>query len=366
MTTNMYKNLSDSQTPNSLNTILANLSVGDTRHDFGYGKEKLAPVQANYNTGLPASYNEITSEEVCLNSVIKDYSNQNNEKVENSNNGSYAHTGMKYNHDITTINNYTYAISYADVKPNKELIQAKDFYSQLNMEDTEIAIVIDATSISFFEILKNGDNIANNVYYIYGPEVINDPATKKSVSSKDFTLNGGVNLIPCLPLNPSSFVYEYQFQANQDSLYLDQYFTNYQFDLSEIQQNKMGKSENYLTNLTISYKDPATKEVYNNVLVDSKSKNDISFLSSILTNVIQLLVGKKSFLSGIFGSKKVDKNTNIGKNNFLMNSAFQQKRSGDWLQVLLCAALKDKSRGFYSTMDPKKQNITKNARRDSF
>jgi hypothetical protein len=359
----MYKNLSDSQTPNSFNPVLANLSVGDTRHDFGYGKEKLAPVQANYNAGLPASYNEITSEEVCLNSVIKEYSNQNNEKVENSNNGSYAHTQVKYNHDITTINNYSYAISYADVKPNKELIQAKDFYSQLNMEDTEIAIVIDATSISFFEILKNGEEMANNVYYIYGPEVINDPATKKSVSSKDFTLNGGVNLIPCLPLNPSSFVYEYQFQANQDSLYLDQYFTNYQFDLSEIQENKMGKSENYLTNLTISYKDPATKEVYNNVLVDSKSKNDISFLSSILTNVIQLLVGKKSFLSGIFGSKKVDKNTNIGKNNFLMNSAFQQKRSGDWLQVLLCAALKDKSRGFYSTMDPQKRNITKNIQR---
>jgi hypothetical protein len=365
MTTNMYKNLTDSQTPNSLNTILANLAVGDTKHDFGYGKEKLKDIESNYNSGLPASYSSVSDEEVCLNSVIKEYfkkelnqetNQETNIKIEKS----YAHIDVSYNHTLTTINDYAYTVSYANVKPKTGLIQAQNFYKQLNIEeDTEVAIVIDATSISFFEILKNGEKMANNVYYIYGPEVINDPATKKSVSSKDFTIDGGVNLIPCLPINPSSFVYEYQFQANKDSLYLDQYFTNYQFDLSEIQQNKMGKSENYLTNLTITYKDPATSEVYNNVLVDSKSKNDISFLSSILTNVIQLLVGKKPFLSGIFGNKKV----NPGKNNFLMNSAFQQKRSGDWLQVLLCAALKDKSRGFYSTSDTTKENITKKLQR---
>jgi len=369
MTTNMYKNLTDSQTPNSLNTILANLAVGDTKHDFDYNESKLKDIESNYNSGLPASYSSVSDEEVCLNSVIKEYFKKETNKETNIETNikieeTYAHTKVKYRHDLTTINDYAYTVSYANVKPGKELIQAQNFYKELNItEDTEVAIVIDATSISFFEILKNGEKMANNVYYIYGPEVINDPATKKSVSSKDFTIDGGVNLIPCLPINPSSFVYEYQFQANKDSLYLDQYFTNYQFDLSEIQQNKMGKSENYLTNLTITYKDPATSEVYNNVLVDSKSKNDISFLSSILTNVIQLLVGKKSFLSGIFGNKKVDKTANPGKNNFLMNSAFQQKRSGDWLQVLLCAALKDKSRGFYSTSDTTKENITKKLQR---
>jgi len=352
----MYKNL---KSPDPvLNTLLANLSVGDTQHDFGYKNAELEDIKRYYDSGLPTPFNGINDEDICLSSIVQEYTLPGDNKPILNNQSKDFYVPMKisnpgfqhrlYNsHSIKTINNYSYNVSYTDVKPDKQIITSQEFFDQLNISTTDIAVVIDAASIAFLEILKSGEIKINgkipNVYYIYGPEVINDPATKTQVDAKIFTNEGGVNLIPCLSTNSSSFVYHYDFTKIQDPnvVYLSQFFTNYQFDLSEIQKNKMGKTETMTTNLTVNYGN------YNNVVIDSKSKNDISFLSSVLKNIVNLLTSSVSFINKIFKkSNTASKGKDIPKYQFDMNCAFQQKRSGDWLQVLLCSALNDKSRGF--------------------
>ena len=362
----MYKN-SNSPIP-ILNTLLANLSVGDTQHDFGYKNDQLTKIKNYYDSGLPVPFNGINDEDICLSSIIQEYTMPGDNTPIVNNQSKNVYIPMKVsnprfqhrlfnNHSVKTINQYSYNVSYSDVKPEKQIITSQDFFNQLNIGNTDIAVVIDAASIAFLEILKNGEININgktpNVYYIYGPEVINDPATKTQVDAKIFNLEGGVNLVPCLSTNPSSFVYQYDFtkMPGPNVVYLSQFFTKYQFDLSEIQKNKMGKAETMTTNLTVNYGN------YNNVVIDSKSKNDISFLSSVLKNIVNLLTNSGSFINKIFKKlNTTNKGKDVPKNQFDMNCAFQQKRSGDWLQVLLCAALKDKSRGF---LDQKGINITK-------
>jgi hypothetical protein len=291
----MYKNL-ESPDPR-LDTLLANLSLGDTQHDFGYTNKDLEDIKRYYDSGLPTPFNGINDEDISLSSIVQEYTLPGDNKPILNNQSKDFYIPMKisnprfqhrlYNsHSIKTINNYSYNVSYTDVKPDKQIITSQEFFNQLNISTTDIAVVIDAASIAFLEILKNGEIKINgtrpNVYYIYGPEVINDPATKTQVDAKIFNLEDGVNLIPCLSTNPSSFVYNYDFTKMQDPnvVYLSQFFTNYQFDLSEIQKNKMGKTETMTTNLTVNYGN------YNNVVIDSKSKNDISFLSSVLKNIV--------------------------------------------------------------------------------
>ena len=71
MTTNMYKNLSS---PNPiLDTLLANLSVGDTQHDFEYNNDQLTKIKNYYDSGLPVPFNRINDEDICLSSVISEY-----------------------------------------------------------------------------------------------------------------------------------------------------------------------------------------------------------------------------------------------------------------------------------------------------
>ena len=375
MTTNMYKN---STSPNpELNTILANLCLGDTQHDFGYKNEKLNMIKKYYDSGLPSPFSGIQDEDLCLTSVIEEYTNPDDTSqtpIKNDYKSKDYYLPMKISnpntisnvsnkHNIKTINQYSYNVSYTDVKPGKQIITSQVFFDNLNIESTDIAVVIDAASIAFLEIIKNGTVKVNektpNVYYIYGPEVINDPATKTQIDAKIFGEEEGVNLIPCIPTNPTDFVYSYDFSESQDpnTLYLSQYFTKYNFNLSEIQKNKLGKTEKMTTNLTVHYGN------YYHSIIDSKSKNDITFLSSILTNVINLLTNSGSFINKIF--KKMvgnseDKGKDLQKNQFDMNCGFQQKRSGDWLQVLLCSAIKDKSRGFRDIRDPAGNNVTKN------
>jgi hypothetical protein len=357
MTTNMYqKNILS-----NLNQVLANLSIGDTKHDFGYQKTLLESISFKnaYNSGLPEGYNKIDDEEECVSNIIKSYTKE-NDKLEITD-GKYvpiesANPNLEKNkttvHNINTINDYSYTVNYTVVKGKGEKeIDSNTFYKNLDLEnDTDIAIVVDAASISLIDILSSGNiklkGKRPNIYYIYGPEVVNDPATKKHPSSKEFIKETGVNFIPCVPINPASFVYNYSFTKNPDenTLYLEQFFTDYEFNLSEINTNSQYKAENYTTNLNI-ISNKNGKDNFNNVLIDSKSKNDINFLSVILQKLL-----------GALG---------ISQNKFLMSSSLQQKRSGDWLQVLLCAALRDKSRAF-KLYPNGKQNLTRDIQRVFF
>ena len=344
---------------NNLKKSLASLSVGDSKHDFHYTMDILRSngFKDAFNYGLPdgGGYNDsdIMDEEQCLSSIIKSYTDKTGEHNSayipiNVSNPSY-NSGEFNEHQITTINGKTFTVNYTDVKPNKQVlgfglagkeITADIFFNKLGLNSFEnIAIVVDAASIGLFEILKTGPQIGKNVYYIFGPEVVNDPATKKTPDSSVFYNSGskkysndGVKLFSCVPIQKNNAIkFNYNFNPIQSSLmstpYLNQFYTKYNFVLSDIKENIQGKSREFITNLDIKGNG---SEI--NTLPNSKSKNDITYLESIIQKFLSLFSSRPS---GLTSDKK-----------FLISSSLQQKRSGDWLQVLLCAAIKDKIREF--------------------
>jgi len=360
--TNMY----NKTPPPNLNQILANLSVGDTKHDFG--SSFISDQQKDdYNSGLPMKYTNIMDEPGCLNSVIKNYTIG---STVNTNNNTYLpisianpgyESGKNSQHTIETINGYNYTVNYTDVKPRVKgnegtNITGPQFFENLDITDNNIAIVVDAASIKLTEILSTGTfttGTRRNVYYIYGPEVVNDPATKKHPEDLIENNSNGVKFVPCISTNPQSFVYDYNFTTypSENTIYLEQFFTKYNFALSEIIPASKGRSISYTTNLTISDKENG-KNI--NPIIDSKSKNDITFLTKFISDAWSFLSNRKA-------------NTPEKSNNqFLLSSGYQQKRSGDWLQVLLCSSLRDKSRGIKLYPGTTPSNLIKEVERVFF
>ena len=235
----------------------------------------------------------------------------------------------------------------------RDEINAPMFYKMMGIDVNEtIALVIDAASIGLIDILSRGKFAGTRptVYYIYGPEVVHDPATKKHPSSPDFkdptVWLEGVQFIPCVSLNPSSFVYSYDYDPSDTTgLYLNKFFTNFQFELSELKETPKGKTIDYSTDLTIKAFD-GDKIKFIDESIDSKSKSDITFL----TKIIEVL--KNAFKSG-------------DEKEFQYAISFLKKMSGDWLQVLLTLAIATGTRGFTPYKSPEnriqgaiRQNIT--------
>ena len=361
--TNMY------QKPpiiSNLNQILANLSIGDTKHDFNYSNNVLNNIKFKdpFNSALPDNFDLIQDEETCLNSVIKTYttSDANGNDVSipvSASNETYiplTAANKEYNrrkkglHSITTVNNNEYTVNYSTVRHlvnqngavKSEYIDGVEFFSNFDLNnETNIALVIDATSIGLIEILSTGNFETSkrpNVYYIYGPEIINDPAFKTPPGSNALSSKNGVNFISCISMNPSTFIYNYEFTKtpSPNTTYLEQFFTNYSFNLSDTRSIINGKQHyQFKTDLTVNSNNPSVSP---NIIIDSTYKNNITYLSNIIN--------------------KLRKSLKETKDIFLLNSSLQQKRSGDWLQVLLCAGLLDKSRPFKEYPDGK-TNITR-------
>lgn len=224
----------------------------------------------------------------------------------------------------------------AKAEVERHEIDAPMFYEMMGININEtIAIVVDAASIGLIEILSHGKFSRGNrptVYYIYGPEVVHDPATKKHPSSPEFkdpdVWLEGVRWIPCVSLNPSSFVYSYSYIPDDPTgLYLNKFFTNYEFELSELKETPKGKTVEYSTDLTIKALDDEYKIKFIDESIDSKSKSDITFL----TKIIEALKGVLTT-----GEEK----------QFQYAISFLKKMSGDWLQVLLTLGIAMRNRGF--------------------
>lgn len=362
----------------NLYQILApNLSLGDAKHDFEYTLEQIRSdkFKQGFNYGIPNPTSpEILDEEAALTSVIERYVNKTDEFTNTRSDFSYVpitvsnplyQQKLTSEHTLTTISGHNYKVNYADVRKygtfgasegvfKSKYIDAPEFYDKLGLPNN-ISIVVDAASIGLYDILNNG-NFADatrprpNVYYIYGPEVVNDPAGKKAPYSKEFSSTKGVNLVPCVPMESNinnNLYYNYSFKINLPEEppdakcgtittdpnisipFYEQFFTCYQFRLSELKPSIKGRSKDYITNLNIFGKE--NNQIRS--LPDSKSKNDITIITSFLNFILDKIFGTTR---GILSNEE----------NFQFSSALQQKRSGDWLQVLLCAAIKDRLRKF--------------------
>ena len=355
-------------TPGNLNNLdlknlLANLSATDSWHDFHSDIAGVADIinakSAQYIQGLPSgviNLGKFNDESNALDNVIQTYSMIDTEKnckfsqffvsASNTKCKDDEIPGQEQEYYITTQNGIEYGVKSLIVAKGrkslgtKEYIESAEFMNGLGIAPGS-ALVIDAAAVSILEILKSGNHVGTKptIYYAFIPEVVNDPAGKTPIDSAIFKEGSGVELKPCLSNIPPSFNYNYSFDTNFSGIdlknnLLDNYkkfFTSYNFQLSELQINLKGKKLDFTTNLTITDTNVNNNKINSEPIIDSKQKNNITFLQSLLLDTIKLL---DSLLKKSPGSPEVEKTT------FLFNTRFQQKRSGDWLQVLACLLLK--------------------------
>ena len=341
--------------------LLAKLSAGDSWHDFhkdisGVGKI-IRQNEKVYLAGLPTGAKlteKFEDEALALSSVVDVIPNFGEYLIENvstnlsgkkTKKGSFAKPYM-----LNTINGNQYSVKSMEVstgssKDKSKVYVASDFFIDTLGIENNSAIVIDAAAVSILDILKSKQTTrlvgwSHNMYYVMAPELINDPAGKTlpddSIFENNKTSTHGVKLFSCVPNSPPSINYNYNFSKNINNLNqlsnvgfpaIGKFFTKYTFQLSEIQPVKKGLKTELTTNLLITGEVNGKK--YNDNVLDSKKKNNITFLKAIIVNLIKL-----------FSNNKATKDAD--KNNFLFNTSFQQKRSGDWLQVLLCLILKSR------------------------
>jgi hypothetical protein len=328
--------------------LLANLSLADSIHDFSKGikgleknlkEDKLKNI---YNKGLPIDFEEMLHEDDTLKTVVKLLNNQ-----QNNNYSPIVLFQEKENeYQITTINNLNYDVKTIQVKNKNSTDTNENEHDVLLENEDESAyidantlitnfkftgknvFVIDAAAVSLTTILSKGPKVdSTTFYYVMAPEIINDPATKTALDDSLFDFyekkGTGVRIVPCESNVPESINYTYKWDKTSNDSY-DKFFTNYNFQLSEMQRQKKGKTIGYTTNLNISYN--TTENTYRSEpIIDTKYENSINRLISFIVTLFDKI------------SKKPDP-----KISFDYNCKFQQKRSGDWLQVLLCKNIRER------------------------
>ena len=399
-----------------INNLLANLSVADTAHDIDKKDKGILGISGflgtagniyarMYQKGIPVPYNtdNILDEESAVGSVIINSSFKwgvstsppeggfsepiNNHdtlfqrhryvplrvmkyikegrittSAPNAVTTTYSDSNLPFvrsngqTHTIDTVNGNKYTVTYFDVKPEVipasgprrkgELITAEDFFQNMNYQDTNlpknIAFVVDCTSVKIEQILNTGPRLGSNfnTYLIKSPEGENDPGGKTNLQSTTFqTYNdrggNGVRYRAAVPYQLNKLKsYSYAFKNYQISPYT-QFFTNYNFELSELQFNDKYIFSDLTTTLNII--DP------NNIVppkpvLNSGDMNEIGAVSNVIRNIMAKIESYGSKASAI--------------DIFDYNCALQQKRSGDWLQALLCCLVASGERKFCEYNSP--------------
>ncbi|MDC1321454.1 hypothetical protein N8261_05775 [Flavobacteriaceae bacterium] len=374
-------------------TFLEGRSRGDAKHDFKELKKVVDALESpQFQKGLPPpptgtgnseepniwnveikNFNQLFSQNQLVGEKLsfKEYMN-------NASQNNILFTPLITSPDIET-NTYYGITKLENIRENKntgnftltegattpELTAAK-FLTDLGIENNA-AFVIDAASVSILKILKTGDASGDktNIFYVMAPEITNDPAGKpscKEVQGLNSPSNNKIKITPIIEMNSGQRTYTYA-PDHTDSF--QQFFSKYSFTLSGLQTNKslLTRKSYHYNNLTVTDDEFAQgktgktgktgKNDYRNdysvTINESKKQNNITSLLSSLSSLIN-----KIFTRGT-GSTNVD--------TFNMNREFQQKRAGDWLQVLLCKNLLSRKMAefdSFSTGVDTNQSITNN------
>jgi hypothetical protein len=384
----IFKNVIHDRTKvNAIQTILANLAVGDTSHDIDKKDKGVLGITANlrnsetiqakmYKAGIPITYNDVLTEEDAISSVVNNATFE--WEVSNSSTDAFKQTKyvpltiMKYikegihpieatartgailseaeltKHNFQTINGNDYVVTYFDVKPLQHLITAQTFFTNMGYDPSilttpkNIAFVVDCTSITIEEILNKGNQLNENfrTYLIKSSEGENDPGGKTNLQDKSFKSNTtGVRYRAAVPYNlnkAKSYNYSYEINGDGISPYT-QFFTNYSFNLSELQFDDKYIFSSLSTTINITHPD-RNKRIPTKTVLNSGYMNEIATVSNVVRNVLAKIIK--------FGNKYSDIDT------FDYNCALQQKRSGDWLQALLCCLVALEERQFCEYNSP--------------
>jgi len=334
--------------------ILANASAGDAKHDFGDFPNLLRYVKDDKNefsSGLPSfkdtPYYELLDEDAILTSIISEV----NDTEVDDNNGSpkfiykpidffeERYNNNKRNifekHTIKTTTDFTFNVSGIsallnpssyDRKSESEdkYTDAKSLIDGLGLKH-RCALVIDHMTISLLTILTKGEKLnkdgndwtpANTerfeIFIIDCVETRNDPCGK-TLWDKKYDTDNGVLLIFLEPFDPQVVSYSFTEPVTSVDWQTPQqmFFSSYNFKLATDYDGAgcnllITNNEGELALAPVEVKDP-------------KYENAIEYIAGLLEDIL---------------NKWINSNNKVSL--FNANAKYQQKRSGDWLQVLAC------------------------------
>lgn len=330
---------------------LANLAKSDAHHDLKavlvsevIGDPKIINA---FNSGIPTSSDNYYDELGSFASVILNANNSKEELNVLLNNvpnvtdskgpGTPFQVGLK--NETYFIYNVVQFVMECDTNKNYIPYSGNDFGNNffLNTElggiGNEAAFIVDFSQHGFMEKLVGGVNGPFKCHYLMTPEVVNDPAGKPNVHNATIFKNGtGVNLYSYIQTDPNDTYYN-KYNPNDVSP-SNNFFSKYNFTLSPIKQTfTKQKAEKLITNLTISYEWDVsnTKKPLIDVVEDSKGENSNKTVMGFLKKIIDTIKGM------------ADNNPNKIPFYFNFNSKCQQKRGGDWFQILACLDAKNRN-----------------------
>lgn len=356
---------------------------GDAHHDLSdvfkpSDYSKAAYMREAFNQGLP-NFNEYfdenskkyvkppidsnqinnLTEDSCLSSIIlkinykyvSDYKNDLSEKVvdvtkQPTEDRTIIEIGLKESE--TVLFEYSALQFIIGCKTDADLLKkacTKDFgatffsNTKLNGNHKNASFIVDYNQHHFIEKLTTGAALQDNIiYYLMTPEVVNDPAGKTNIHNKQIFhgRDEGVRLVSCIQTTPTpiAFTKYNPYEINP----LNNFYSNYDFSLLPIKKIYTGgKSERLIATLDINY-DRENKVPFTDTIEDSKGENSITSVIGFLTTIILGL--KKYFNKETKTTVDINAEDNL---IFNFNSKVQQKRGGDWFQVLACHDAKNRT-----------------------
>jgi hypothetical protein len=295
---------------------LAKLAGTDAKHDFGLAYAILEKIQV----GLPKSgwpkvketpfFDESSSlTSVILTRTQEESSLQNlitgNDRVDFD--IKYGPASDQSLHKYTGIKRF--------IKNGTGFNKGSPFVTDCGLEGS--VLVVDFNQNGFLEMLTTGPSSDEIVNYVMIPELLNDPAGKTPLDDNIFNkhkpkqgVGTGVDLRPWLEITDKTIVYNSY--NPQIEAFSNNFFSNYNFQLSPIIATKQISGKSTTMHVTLNILEPGSgnqAEVKN-----CKKENSIKSLLKFLTSLL--------------------KNTTSRPFNY--SAKLQQKRSGDWFQALAC------------------------------
>ena len=209
--------------------------------------------------------------------------------------------------------------------------------TKLSGNHKNASLIVDYSQHHFIEKLTTGAPLQDNIiYYLMTPEVVNDPAGKTNIHNKEIFhgRNEGVKLVSCIQTTskPIAFTKYNPYEINP----LNNFYSNYDFSLLPIKKIYTGgKSERLISTLNINY-ERGNKVPFTDTIEDSKGENSINSVIGFLKTIIKEI---KFYFNKQKSTKDINEKDNL---IFNFNSKVQQKRGGDWFQVLACHDAKNR------------------------
>jgi hypothetical protein len=350
-------------------THLKRLASTDAYHDFKTLKVDLDTVIPSLSDGLPGTngFNDHYKESAALDSLLqpssrgreafKQFIYDTSHDCTTGSNGKsrldiYFDTEQLFTYNVCSVNKQcenTRLASPAFTDTIKDDEFAEKFVKNVNLggDHPYCGFVLDFGQHHFLEDLAKGptsvekNNDPYQIYYLLTPECVNDPAGKPNVNNTTYFKTdvkpNGVKLIPYVQTGHETMNYTAYDENN--STYNNNFISKYNYELSPIKSSYQSKKEKYIVDLNISYTDKNDKPFFA-AIKDSKDENSVKTIEKYLRSIIGMLI------------KPTTKNP---ENIFKLNCKVQQKRGGDWFQVLCCHDVRNRT--YTNMLDPDRKNL---------